>query len=80
MDLRALQARLSGNLATVPSRLRGPAAVNMTCQAAYADCAQPGASVTKVALAHGINANVVHRWRQLVREGTLGGMRPLNTP
>ncbi len=45
-----------------------------------ADCAQPGASVTKVALAHGINANVVHRWRQLVREGTLGGMRPLNTP
>ena len=36
MDLRALQARLSGNLATVPSRLRGPAAVNMTCQAAYA--------------------------------------------
>lgn len=37
MDLRALQARLSGNLATVPSRLRGPAAVNMTCQAAYGE-------------------------------------------
>lgn len=27
-----------------------------------------GASVAKVALSHGINANVVHRWRQLARE------------
>ncbi len=37
-----------------------------------AECAQPGASVAKVALAHGINANVVHRWRQLAREGAPG--------
>jgi len=34
-----------------------------------AECAMPGASVAKVALGHGINANVVHRWRQLLREG-----------
>ncbi len=34
-----------------------------------AACDQPGASVAKVAMAHGINANVVHRWRQLAREG-----------
>jgi transposase len=34
-----------------------------------AECAVPGTSVAKVALAHGINANVVHRWRQLLREG-----------
>lgn len=34
-----------------------------------AECSEPGTSVTKVAMAHGINANVVHRWRQLVREG-----------
>lgn len=34
-----------------------------------AECDAPGASVAKVALAHGINANVVHRWRQLAREG-----------
>jgi len=34
-----------------------------------AECAAPGTSVAKVALAHGINANVVHRWRQLLREG-----------
>ncbi|MCE4556278.1 IS66-like element accessory protein TnpA [Roseateles cellulosilyticus] len=30
-----------------------------------AECSEPGASVAKVAMAHGINANVVHRWRQL---------------
>jgi transposase len=29
-----------------------------------AECAQPGASVAGVALAHGINANVVHKWRR----------------
>jgi len=34
-----------------------------------AECDACGASVAKVAMAHGINANVVHRWRQLAREG-----------
>ncbi len=34
-----------------------------------AECDAPGASVAKVAMSHGINANVVHRWRQLVRDG-----------
>lgn len=34
-----------------------------------AACDEPGASVAKVAMAHGINANVVHRWRQVAREG-----------
>ena len=29
-------------------------------------CAEPGASVASIALSHGINANVVHKWR---REG-----------
>lgn len=32
-------------------------------------CAQPGASVAGVALQHGINANIVHRW---IRERSLG--------
>lgn len=32
-------------------------------------CDAPGASVAKVAMSHGINANVVHRWRQLARGG-----------
>ena len=34
-----------------------------------AECEVAGASVAKVAMSHGINANVVHRWRQLAREG-----------
>ena len=29
------------------------------------ECAQPGASVASVAMSHGINANVVHKWRRL---------------
>jgi len=29
-----------------------------------AACAQPGASVASVAQAHGVNANLVHRWRR----------------
>jgi transposase len=35
-----------------------------------AECDEPGTSVAKIAMAHGINANVVHRWRQLAREST----------
>lgn len=33
-----------------------------------AECAAPGASVAKVAMAHGINANIVHGWRKRARE------------
>jgi transposase len=32
-----------------------------------AECDQPGASVASVALKHGLNANLVHRWRRLAR-------------
>jgi transposase len=28
-------------------------------------CGQPGASVAQVAMAHGLNANLVHRWRRI---------------
>ena len=34
-----------------------------------AECDVPGASVAKVAMAHGINDNVVHNWRKLLRQG-----------
>ena len=34
-----------------------------------AQCEAAGASVAKVAMSHGVNANVVHRWRQLARKG-----------
>jgi len=40
------------------------------------ECEAPGASVAKVAMAHGINANVVHRWRQLAREGRATVAKP----
>ena len=32
-------------------------------QQILAQCAEPGASVASIALSHGINANVVHKWR-----------------
>jgi transposase len=31
------------------------------------ECAQPGASVARVAQSHGLNANMVHAWRQQER-------------
>lgn len=31
-------------------------------------CAASGASVAKVAMSHGVNANIVHGWRKLARE------------
>ena len=33
-----------------------------------AECDQPNASVASVALKHGLNANLVHRWRRLARD------------
>ena len=33
------------------------------------ECDAANASVAKVAMSHGINANVVHGWRKLAREG-----------
>ena len=33
-------------------------------QQILAECAEPGASVASIALSHGINANVVHKWRR----------------
>jgi transposase len=42
-----------------------------------AECGAPGASVAKVAMSHGINANVVHGWRKL---GHGGGEAPAVEP
>ncbi|MDQ0086591.1 transposase [Variovorax boronicumulans] len=36
-----------------------------------AACAAPGASVAQVALAHGLNANLVHKWRRTVDAGAV---------
>jgi len=42
-----------------------------------AECAQPGASVAHVAMSHGINANVVHKWRRL--SGAKAHVAPMST-
>jgi transposase len=42
-----------------------------------AECEAPGASVARVAMAHGVNANVVHGWRQLARAASRDGVRPV---
>ncbi|MBK6472730.1 MAG: transposase [Betaproteobacteria bacterium] len=34
-------------------------------KAVLAECAEPGASVASVALKHGPNANLLHKWRRL---------------
>ena len=40
------------------------------------ECAAPGASVAQVALAHGLNANLVHKWRRQAGGEPLRVMRP----
>jgi transposase len=34
----------------------------------------PGVSIARVAMAHGINANQLHKWRYLYKKGEFGPM------
>ena len=45
-------------------------------QQILAQCTEPGASVASVALSHGINANVVHKWRRQA----CGGLPVIQAP
>lgn len=38
------------------------------------ECAEPGASVAQVALAHGLNANLVHKWRRQAERGSVAAV------
>jgi len=49
------------------SKTRGSYSEQFKAQV-MAECEAPGASVARVAMSHGINDNIVHRWRQLARE------------
>jgi len=42
------------------------------------ECRQPGASVAQVALSHGLNANLVHKWRRTIgrERGVSSAMPP----
>jgi len=54
-------------MAREPERKRQNRSPELKAQV-LAECERPGASVAKVALAHGVNANLVHGWRRLDRE------------
>lgn len=41
-----------------------------------AECDAPGAAVAQVALAHGLNANLVHKWRRLAAVDVASIARP----
>jgi transposase len=43
-----------------------------------AECERPGASVAQVALAHGVNANLVHGWRKLEHERRVAASQALD--
>jgi transposase len=43
-------------------------------------CAVPGASVAKVAMSHGVNANIVHGWRKLARQRDGAASSPPRPP
>lgn len=57
--------------ATVTPRRRYP--VQYKCQVVQESLA-PGASIAGVALAHGLNANLLHNWRWQYRRGDFGPM------
>ena len=54
-------------MTTEPKRTRQERSPELKAQV-LAECERPGASVAQVALAHGVNANLVHGWRRLERE------------
>ena len=45
-----------------------------------AECGEPGASVARVALSHGINANLVHTWRREARDKAAAAAPPPPPP
>ncbi len=57
-------------MATVKKRTRRDYSPELKARI-LAECAEPDASVAKIAMAHGVNANLVHTWRKLTRESEL---------
>ncbi len=45
--------------------------------AVVAECSEAGASVASVAMKHGVNANLVHKWIRLARTGAVTSSRSL---
>ena len=59
---------LSGGLGAGPRRRRSAAERRRVVE----ETLEAGASVARVALKHGVNANQVFQWRRLFRDGKLG--------
>jgi transposase len=57
-------------MATVKKRTRRDYSPELKARI-LAECAATGASVAKIAMAYGVNANLVHTWRKLTRESEL---------
>jgi transposase len=66
---------MAGEISPSQSRTRRRYSAELKAEV-LAQCDAPGASVAKVAMSHGINANVVHRWRQLAREARASAPTP----
>jgi transposase-like protein len=62
---------------TEPKRTRQERSPELKAKV-LAECERPGASVAQVALAHGVNANLVHGWRKLERERRLAASQALD--
>jgi transposase len=63
-----MEGDLSGGVEAGPRRRRSVAERRRVVE----ETLEPGASVAKVALKYGINANQVFQWRRLHRDGKLG--------
>ena len=61
---------MAGETRTTPPRSRRSYSPELKLQVVGA-CAKPGASIAAVAMQHGINANLVHRWLREHSQGTL---------
>ena len=59
---------VSGGLGAGPRRRRSA----LERRRVVEETLEPGASVARVALKHGVNANQVFQWRRLYRDGKLG--------
>lgn len=66
---------------TTPPNKRSHRTYSVAFKAQIAQqCNQPGVSVAGVALSHGINPNLVHRWRRQAEYGLLGAVQPAFIP
>ena len=63
-------SEIMDTMATVKKRTRRDYSPELK-ERILTECAAPGASVAKIAMAHGVNANLVHTWRKLTRESEL---------